>query len=309
MPGPKPKNKKRRIIVILLSLLVVSVCLEMYLRMYWGFCDNVLMMESDKYEYIAQPNQDRFRFRNHIKYNSFSMRSPEPDSSSTKILGFGDSIINGGVAVEQDSLATTLLSLLLSQSLHEKIQVLNIGAGSWGPDNDFAYLQEKGNFNAKMMFLIVSSHDAYDNMDFTKVIDKVIRYESKQYKLGIWELIQKYAIPRLLKGTSADEMPVIKKGKEFNTGFMNFYNYCEEKKIPFFIYLHADKNEMTYKNYYPEGKEIIAFCQAHNIECIQDISTMKEEYYRGIIHMNNTGQRQMMENLYPMLMKYSKLWK
>ena len=102
------KLKRSRMLLFILSFLTIFVLLEFYLRSYWGFCDSVLMMESKNYEYIEQPNQNRFRFRHHVFYNSFSMRSPEPDTNAYTILGFGDSVINGGVMVDQDSLATSI---------------------------------------------------------------------------------------------------------------------------------------------------------------------------------------------------------
>jgi len=230
------------------------------------------------------------------------MRSPEVDSSALIILGFGDSIINGGVMVDQDSLATTLLSKELTGTLQQNVQVLNIGAGSWGPDNDYAYLQEKGNFNAKMIFLLVSSHDAHDNMDFTPVIDKVNRYESKQYKLATIELLDKYIIPRIFQGKENEEISVIKKGKVFNTGFLDFYTYCQEKNIPFFIYLHPDKNELAAQKYEPQGQMIIDFCKRYNISCIQSLHSIKTDDYRGVIHMNHSGQRHMAEDLLPVIL-------
>lgn len=268
------------------------------MRVYWGFCDSVLMMESKNYEYIAQPNQERLRFRNKIFYNSFSMRSPEPDNTTYKILGFGDSIINGGSMVDQDSLSTTLLSIALTKELNKKVQVLNIGSGSWGPDNNFAYLKEKGNFNAKIIYLLVSSHDAFDNMDFMPMIDKQIRYESKQYKLATWELINKYLIPRIWTPSNS-EQPIYKKGKSFNTGFQNFYNYCKLNNIPFFIYLNPDKNELNDKKYNWQGQLIIDFCLKNNIPLVQGINTTQIDDYRGIIHMNNSGQKHMATAILP----------
>lgn len=297
----KPKTKKRIFTwgIILIGLFIAT---EIYLRAYWGFCDNVLMMYSPHYEYIEQPNQKRFRFRDHIYYNKYSMRSPEVDSGALTILGFGDSIINGGVMVDQDSLATTLLSKQLSDKLRTKVQVLNIGAGSWGPDNDYAYLQEKGNFNAKLIFLLASSHDAHDNMDFTPVIDKVNRYESKQYKLATMELLKKYIIPKLFQGGEKEEISIIKKGKEFNTGFLNFYNYSKQRNIPFFIYLHPDKNELAAGKYNAQGQQIIDFCKQYNIPCIQSLHSIKPDDYRGVIHMNHSGQRHMAEGLLPAIL-------
>lgn len=296
------KKKIRRILFIILGFIIVLIAIEFYLRSYWGFCDNVLMMYSPHYEYIEQPNQKRFRFRDHIYYNKYSMRSPEVDTSAFIILGFGDSIINGGVMVDQDSLATTLLSKELTDTLRQKVQVLNIGAGSWGPDNDFAYLHEKGNFNAKMIFLLVSSHDAHDNMDFEPVIDKVNRYESRQYKSALVELLDKYIIPRVFDGKGEEESTVIKKGKEFNSGFLHFYEYCKEKKIPFFIYLHPDKNELAAQKYSWQGQQIIDSCKKYDIPCIQSLHSIKPGDYRGVIHMNHNGQRHMKEDLLPVIL-------
>ncbi|MBS1736058.1 MAG: hypothetical protein JSS98_05555 [Bacteroidetes bacterium] len=296
------KKKQKKILKWFIILSVLFVLIELYLRKYWGFCDNVLMMYSQQYEYIEQPNQKRFRFRNHIYYNQYSMRSPEVDSTALAILGFGDSIINGGVMVDQDSLATTLLSKELSMLLNQKVQVLNIGAGSWGPDNDFAYLKEKGDFNAKMIFLLVSSHDAYDNMDFIPVIDKVNRYESKQYQSAIVELVEKYILPKIHDGVGTEEKPVAKKADTFNSGFQNFYEYCKEKNIPFFIYLHPDKNELAAKQYNRQGEEIIAYCKQYNIPCIQSLHSIELHDYRGVIHMNHSGQRHIKEGLLPVIL-------
>lgn len=62
---------------------------------------------------------------------------------------------------DQDSLATSLFSA------ETGTQMLNMSAGSWGPDNWAAYLRHYGLFDAKGFFLVVGSHDAHDNMDFT----------------------------------------------------------------------------------------------------------------------------------------------
>lgn len=303
----KFNKTSRRVLKFFVVFFILILFTEIYLRDYWGFCDSVLMMEDKQYEYIAQANQHRFRFRNHVDYNSFSMRSPEPDSSAYKILGFGDSIINGGVMVDQDSTATNILSKGLSADLKKSIQVLNIGAGSWGPDNCYAYLQQKGDFNAKMIFLVVSSHDAFDNMDFKPVVDKVIRYESKQYRFAIWELCEKYILPRLHSKLPSEDLGVIKNGTVFNTGFQDLYEYSKLKQVPFFIYLNPDKNELLEMKYNWQGQQIIEFCKKNRIRLIQGLKTTKVEDYRGIIHMNVNGQRHMASALAPVIKEYMQL--
>lgn len=302
----KTGKRKNRMWIYFGITVAVFFSLEIYLRYYWGFCDSVLMMENKNYEYIAQPNQDRYRFRNRISFNRYSMRSEEPDTTAYKILGFGDSIINGGVMVDQDSLATTLLGLKLSENSVQKVQVLNIGAGSWGPDNAFAYLSEKGNFDAKIIFLVVSSHDAFDNMDFVPVIDKVQRYESRQYVFATWELVDKYLMPRIKGKGVTEDQGIFKKGEIFNTGFLNLFNYCNTRGIPFFIYLNPDQYELKGQTYNREGQLIIQFCEKHQIPLIKGMANTSMSDYRGIVHMNDQGQRHMSEAILPTLEHFVK---
>ena len=88
------KGRNKLLFIILFSLIEI----EIVLRLFFGFCNTVLYREDPKYEYIAIPDQHRYRFRNHISFNQESMRSAELDQASIKILGFGDSVLNGSVA-------------------------------------------------------------------------------------------------------------------------------------------------------------------------------------------------------------------
>jgi hypothetical protein len=141
----KFKNKKLIFLGIALFFIVSG---ELFLRSYYGFCQTVLFDEDPSYEYLQKPNQDVFRFRKYSQYNSYSMRSEEVDTLAVKILGFGDSVLNGGVQTDQDSLATSILSDTLSKLYKKKIQFLNIAAGSWGPDNCYAYLKKTWRFRS-----------------------------------------------------------------------------------------------------------------------------------------------------------------
>ena len=165
---------------------------ELALRQVWGFANAPLYFESDSYEYMACPNQDGYRFGNHYHYNSYSQRSEEPDSTKKIVLGLGDSVLFGGVLIDQDTIATSLFTV------ETGIQMLNISAGSWGPDNCAAYLREKGMFGAKAMFLLVSSHDAHDNMNFQKVVGVHPSYPDKNYLLAWGELLGRYVYPRTI---------------------------------------------------------------------------------------------------------------
>ena len=295
--------RKKRIIVFAVVFLTLLLFLEIFLRYYWGFCDMVLAQESDKYEYSAQPNQNRFRIRKHVRYNQFSMRSEElKESDSIRILGFGDSVINGELLVDQDSLATSIIEKELTKEAGFPVRCLNVSYGSWGPDNCFAYLKEHGDFNADLIFLLISSHDAFDNMNFQKIVDESPRYPSKQYPFAIYELFDRYIIPHLIK--TGNDIDPVNRSTEFNSGFSSFQNYVQEKEIPFFIYLHPEKIELQNKKYNAMGDTIIRFCENNNIPLIQGLNHELPTGYHDNIHLNEKGQNKLADILLPEIKKY-----
>lgn len=130
----------------LMALLALVVMSELFLRFCLGFCDAPLYQSNSKYEYIAQPCQNRTRFGACFITNSYSMRSDEPDTTKQIILGLGDSVLFGGTWMDHNCLATTLFSK------ETGMQMLNISCGSWGPSNCYAYIRDNGLFGAKNIF-------------------------------------------------------------------------------------------------------------------------------------------------------------
>lgn len=292
------KKYRNLFILIFLSVLVV----EIFLRIQFGFCDALLYNDSDKYEYIAQPNQDRKRFGAHIHYNSFSQRSEEPDTTKNIILGLGDSVIFGGTWMDQDSLATSIFTK------ETGIQMLNISAGSWGPDNCAAYLREKGTFGAKAMVLVCSSHDAYDVMSHMPVVGIYPNYPNKQYKSAIIELLGRYLIPRISSYINSAKRKldpdasvveniesndsVKKKSNIFNPGFDELKIIADSLKIPLIIYLHAEVNEIRNNTYNEMGIRIIEWSNNNNVLLIEGLHVGEtEDMYKDIIHYNEKGQK------------------
>lgn len=153
-----------------------------------------LYAASSEWEYMTVPEQSGKRLGNQFYFNRYGMRCQEVDSTKKHVLGLGDSVINGGVQTDQNSLATSLFSA------ETGTQMLNVSAGSWGPDNCAAFLCHYGLFNAKGMFLLVSSHDAHDNMDFVPVVGVQESYPDKQYCCAIVEVVCRYIYPRYMSG-------------------------------------------------------------------------------------------------------------
>lgn len=95
------KNIKCKILICgggkSLALLIV---VEITLRLVWGFGKMPIFAASDKYEYMALPNQSGVRLGNRYYYNVFGMRSDEVNPHKKHILGLGDSVIYGGVQTD-----------------------------------------------------------------------------------------------------------------------------------------------------------------------------------------------------------------
>lgn len=291
--------------------LIFFSIVEIILRYVFGFCDAVLYQSSPAYEYIAQPNQHCYRFFSHINYNSYSQRSEEPDSTKTIVLGLGDSVIFGGTMLDQDSIATTLFSK------ETGMQMLNISSGSWGPDNCAAYLKEKGTFGAKAMVLVCSSHDAFDVMSHIPVVGIYPNYPDKQYKLAIWEVIDRYLMPRIkvyfrdkqlldpdaqvVENEKSDE-GVAKKSLTFDPGFDQLLQISEEKHIPFFIYLHPEVGEVMSRKYKEGGLMIMEWAKTHHVKLMDGLNEgVTTDMYRDVIHLNEKGQRNLANSLKKMI--------
>lgn len=290
------KQNKWMVIVCVIGIIAIG---EIMLRVIWGFADAPLYEASNEWEYMARPNQDGYRFGHHYHYNSYRQRSEEPDSTKTIILGLGDSVLLGGVMTEQDSTASYIFNQMTG------MQMLNISAGSWGPDNCAAYLKHYGTFGAKAMFLLVSSHDAHDNMDFQPVVGHYVSYPDKQYWSAWAELFCRYIWPRTIEklfSNSSKKDPdqkvvsniggIQKSGKHFNPGFSQLKEISDSLNIPLLVCLHPEIGELEAGEYNEQGQEIIIWAEKNNVKLIKEIEEgITKEMFRDGIHTNEKGQR------------------
>jgi len=275
----------KRVFLVFLSFVI---CFELILRMF-GFCNAPLYYASPKYEYMTLPNQNGKRFGNSYYFNEFSQRSGSPSKKKKRILGIGDSVINGGVPTDQDSLATTILSETTN------FQWLNISAGSWGPDNIAAYLSDFGTFEAEKMILVCSSHDSHDNMDFSPVVGVHPSYPNNQYSLAILELFERYLLPRIFGGEGyKGNENVIKNGLTFNSGFDSLLKIASRHRVDLVIYLHPEQSEIEMGKYHVQGVEIVEWAEKHNIKIIKGLDNgFSQNDFRDNIHLNEKGQRKL----------------
>ena len=261
------------------------------------------------YEYAMNPNQDLKRFGNRIFINSLGMRSEELRPDAVKILKFGDSVLNGGVASDQSELTSFLLEADLNSNrlLSKDYQVLNVSAGSWGPDNAYAWMEKHGDFNAKAIVLLFSSHDWQDQMSYVNVVGNIPFYPDKNPTLAIIDALY-WTYTRIFDTVDWNNLGVVKGGVandyDHNIGWDNFLAYADEKDIPLLVYHHADKEECENKKFNPMGQELESFLKEHGVHVISGLNaTLELSDYRDEIHPNAKGLLKIEQAIEPEVLK------
>ena len=313
-----------------IALFLLAGITEIVLRVKYGFCTAPLYIADPAFEYIYAPNQELSRFGNIIRTNNLSMRSdPVAETDTLVVLLIGDSVINGGSLTDQDSLASTKLEKKLSITLKKKIRVLNIAAGSWGPDNIAGYLKKYGLFSADLICLVTSSHDSHDNMSGAeRLVGVNPNFPTKQYPLALIELWDRYRDLVVFKTndlifptpkpephapldsterTKLRSSGIRKPGEGFNSGYEELLTMAKNDSIPFFIYLHPEISEVQLGAFNDQGEEIMGFAREHNVRLINEFDLgISLDYYRetDTIHYNDKGQAFLAQNLYPIFLEY-----
>jgi len=264
---------------------------EAFLRVV-GFGKVPLYYVSSQYEYALKPQQDINRFGNHIYINKEGMRSSELSAKSERILKFGDSVLNGGVAIDQSELASSVLQTDLNRQ-GGNYQVLNVSAGSWGAGNAYAWLMEHGDYQAKAIVLLFSSHDWQDQMTFQKVVGTTPFYPSENPVLAITDALS-WTCSRFFSsiewnelGYSKEDRPSI---KDHDYGWDDIIAYSAERDIPLLVYHHANRKESQTGEWSEMGVELERFLDKNRIPTISGLNAGLEPIdYRDEIHPEPSG--------------------
>ncbi|MEM9413943.1 MAG: SGNH/GDSL hydrolase family protein [Planctomycetota bacterium] len=300
--------KRARWLILVAVVFVVGA--ELVARLYLGLGDPPLSVADPEIEYLFKPSQDVRRFGNRVAFNAYSMRSDafsraKEDPSEFRLLVLGDSVINGGGQTDQSDLATQLLQDDLSDQLDRPVVVGNISAGSWGPANLLAYVKREGAFDADMIVLVISSHDAGDVPTFTPTVGVHPSFPDRKPILALQEAVTRY-LPRYL--------PFLRKGGgEHNTqptgataddgaipALTELIQWVQAEDVPMVIVHHAEQAELTsaYQAGYSEIAEVADALGAELIEAgptFQEAIEAGEAPYRDNIHPNAAGQRLLAE--------------
>jgi hypothetical protein len=206
LPAPSPpaipRVSKIRIVFLLGVLAFASA--ELFCRFAVGLGDPPLFQADAALEYLLQPSKTYHRFHHRFSVNRYSMRADDfpPHKSSgneLRVLVIGDSVVYGGVRVDQDEVDTEILKRSLQRQLERPVVVGNAAAKSWGPPNELAYLERYGTLDADVVILELSSHDYADAPTFVPVVGISADYPDRKPRLALADLFKTYILPRYFR--------------------------------------------------------------------------------------------------------------
>ena len=195
------------LLIIVAGIVGLFVATEIGLRLLFGFGNPLTYIGDEKIGYLLTPSQRTRRFGNRIEINQYSMRGgniePTPLPSSLRILLLGDSIANGGWWTDQENTISNLMMGSLKSNLSNlsdlsknitQIEVLNASANSWGPRNEFAYLQRFGSFGSKAIILLINTDDLFSTTPTSLQVGSDRNYPSKKPPLALAEVLNRYIL-------------------------------------------------------------------------------------------------------------------
>jgi lysophospholipase L1-like esterase len=305
--------------------LVLFVGGELFARFYLGLGDPPLSMNDPQIEYLFKPDQDCRRFGRRIKFNHYSMRSDDfpakkTDPRELRVMMLGDSVINGGALTDQAKLATSMLQERLAADLGRPVVVGNISAGSWGPPNELAYLKRFGLFDADVVVLVLSSHDAFDVPTFQPIVGVNPGWPDRRPVLALWDGFERYLLPRLKWGTqpasvSGDAPPAPSVGPSMQSdvdqclaAVRETVRLCRAGGARVIVAQHLERDETLATPLFGYAQIAVT---ANDLGVTRvDLGpafaaarAKGEDPYRDAIHPNEVGQRVMAEVLLPVIEK------
>jgi hypothetical protein len=266
----------------LLAALAILICVaEIGARVGLGLGTPPLSVAHPTIEYMFAPNQNVSRFHRRTHINAWGMRSPDIDKAKPpgqyRVLVLGDSVLNGGVIVDQSNLATSQLTT--GSRLY-----LNASAGSWGPPNMLAYVREFGTFDADAVVIVVSSHDAFDVPTFAPL--SPLTHPTEEPISALYEGVTRYAIPVVV---SAMASPVTPQLGDVMPAFKDLLNTLSGR--PICVVQHITQAEIR-SGEFESGHALIGKA-AHDAGAvvIDDAEYMDlQRSFRDNIHLSVAGQ-------------------
>ncbi len=271
------------------------VAAESFARFGLGLGTPPLSIEDPEIEYMFKPSQEVWRFGNRQLVNEYGMRSrPVPvqkPENEFRILTIGDSVLNGGNLTDHDELATSLLS-------GSQVRVLNASAGSWGPPNMLAYVEKFGLFDADLLVVVLSSHDAGDAPTFAPLNPNT--HPTRQPLSALTEGISRYLpryLPSLGERAGNGETDESLNMPKIDQQALDAVTALAKQSIPTCFVLHPSREEFKNGKWDARYTEILRAAGSAKIVDEMEFLQSSEDYRDGI-HLSVEGQKKLAQAIY-----------
>ncbi|MCP4309291.1 MAG: hypothetical protein GY788_31340 [bacterium] len=281
------------------GLLLVSFVLgEVAARYGIGLGTPPLSIVHPKIEYMFSPNQLLYRFHKFHLYNEYGMRSVNMSvvKQPKRVLVFGDSVLNGGSLTDHADLATTLAT-------GSDTFFGNVSAGSWGPANMRAWIDEFGFLGADTVILLLSSHDLEDIPSFLPLDPRThpTRRPISALVEGVQRYLSKYLCAVLSENPTSDPSNASVKTTTTRTdaGVAEINALVDRVAVAdkrLCLILHQTQKELRTapaaslgvieKLFAARGIPVLDFATA-----LSEAQTSRIKVYRDDIHINPVGQQ------------------
>ncbi|MCL2640910.1 MAG: hypothetical protein FWD53_08715, partial [Phycisphaerales bacterium] len=253
---PEGRGKRRglkRLLLVGALAVVVLVGLEVFCRCYLGLGDPPLSRADPEIGYMFVGPRVYHRFGNRIEYNRFSMRTRNDfdgvrkDPKEIRVMMCGDSVINGGVLVDQKDIASNILEQRLGSEFNRATLVMNVSAGSWSPPNAWAYVKRYGWFESNVLVLVWSSHDGCSSLTFEPLVGVSPDFPDKTPMFAFGEAVTRY-LPRYLPGKKQSAGPYtyrVSRGliDQSRRAFREMITTAKENGIAVVMAVHLEQKE------------------------------------------------------------------
>jgi len=200
MSDHPPHRAQRLVLRLLGAVLLITLFTEAGLRFILGLGNPILIQADAPCSYILKPDQDVKRFYVHTHINHYGMRADELPATrppgALRLLFVGDSVTYGTTHVDQQQIFTEILHRELPAQLHRPVEVLNVSAGAWAPDNELAYLRSRGIFQSDIVLLVLNDGDLTQPRSTLADVSEDLPHQRPLTAIG--EVFSRYLRPRLL---------------------------------------------------------------------------------------------------------------
>jgi lysophospholipase L1-like esterase len=288
--------KVRTTLWIVAVVIVALAAAELELRA-TGIHRIPLFRSDAHYEYFTLPDQVLRIGAARFVTNALGMRNgPIGPKKGRRVLVIGDSVINGGFTLDQDSMATERANAK-ARAEGRDVEYINLSANSWGAGNVAAFLKAHGTFDADAVIAVFSSHDAQDRMTFEAVVGVHPSFPERHPATAIGAALQRLRF-RFASRTPPSEAPYHVRQVRFDPGWRQLTELLADDEQPFFVLFHAEHDELRRGTYNTEGTQLQDSLHHWNVPVTPLLPLLSAGMYDDGIHLNARGHAMLADVLW-----------